>query len=176
MASTDSQRKKLTDMESTLAFVIGGGLILLIAGYGIAAAQGQSVQSSRALDIMMIVGVTLAITGTIAWLIVVKPWTKFDDWSVPLYTGHDNHGAHEDDLTQINGINDKTAKVLNAIGIHSFEDLAKRKPAELDRIVRDAGVRVSSKPEAWISQAQMILASSTEAGHDHAQSSPAAHH
>jgi hypothetical protein len=176
MASTDSQRKKLTDMESTLAFVIGGGLILLIGGYGIAAAQGQGLQSSRALDIMMIIGVTLAVAGTIAWLIVVKPWTKFDDWSVPLYTGHDHHGAHADDLTQIDGITEKTAKVLNAVGINSYEDLAKRKPAELDRIVRDAGVRISSKPEAWISQAQMILSSSAEAGHDHAQSSPAVHH
>jgi hypothetical protein len=172
MASTDSPRKKLTDMEQTLAFVIGGGLTLLIVGYGISAVG----VASRSLDIMMIIGLTLAITGAIAWVIIVKPWNNFDDWSVPLYTGHDHHDSHADDLTQIDGISAKTAKVLNAVGIHSFEDLAKRKPTELDRIVRDSGLRISSRPEVWITEAQMILASGAPADHDHAQSSPAAHH
>src|SRR5687768_16905311 len=100
MASTDSPRKKLTDTETTFAFIIGGGLILLMLGYGISAAQGGSVLSSTVLDIMMIVGATLMVAGFIAWMLVVKPSKNFDDWSVPLYTGHHHgaHGAHEDDL------------------------------------------------------------------------------
>src|SRR5688572_13177842 len=101
MASTNSPRKKLTDTEMTFAFIIGGGLILVMAGYGIAAVQGNGVFSGTILDIVMIIGATLTVTGFIAWLLVVKPWNNFDDWSVPLYTGHDHHGAHQDDLTQI---------------------------------------------------------------------------
>jgi len=42
-------------------------------------------------------GGLLLIGGTACWMIQLRPWRKFDDFSVPLYTGHhDTHGIHAD--------------------------------------------------------------------------------
>src|SRR5262249_2664201 len=42
---------------------------------------------------MMIVGALLSVAGWGWWLIVTEPWRNFDNWSKPLYTGHDDHHA-----------------------------------------------------------------------------------
>src|SRR5258708_24068349 len=90
-----SFRRDLTETEVTLAFVMGGGLTLLILGFTLAAIQsGNKDFPVTRLDILMIVGLVLFIGGVFAWLVVSQPWQYFDDWSKPLYTGH-VHDVHE---------------------------------------------------------------------------------
>jgi predicted flap endonuclease-1-like 5' DNA nuclease len=87
-------RKKLTEFESTMAFVVGGGMTLIILAFMLASARGAE-SNFTTLNIMLIVGAGLLVLGLIAWSFVNRPWeTGHDDWSVPLYTGHD---AHHDD-------------------------------------------------------------------------------
>jgi predicted flap endonuclease-1-like 5' DNA nuclease len=85
-------------MESTMAFVVGGGLTLLILGFLLASAQSQiqGFDASR-LNIVMIVGGMLMVTGIVGWLFLARPWQYFDDWSTPAYTGHDeaHHGESD---------------------------------------------------------------------------------
>ncbi len=199
-------RKKLTEMESTAAFVVGGGLTLIILGFLLSSAQSQlpNFDPSR-LNIVMIVGALLFVSGSALWIFVTQPWKNFDDWSVPLYTGHD--GAHHDepvhevtlqqaehedvaqlglsevdqpgaavyaapaksetsmastmsprgrdDLKVLEGIGPKIATALSAAGIKTFADLAARQPAEVERVVRDAGVRMVGHTDTWIEQAKL---------------------
>ncbi|MBO9309574.1 MAG: hypothetical protein J7551_07310 [Chloroflexi bacterium] len=84
-------RQKLTEFESTIAFVIGGGLILLMLVFGLASASGGS-DVSR-LNLFLLLGALLLFGGTLVWLFASRPWSKYDDWSEPLYTGHD-HDDH----------------------------------------------------------------------------------
>lgn len=187
-----SVRKKLTEMESTSAFVIGGGLALIILGFLLSAAQASAGFDASRLNIVMIIGALFLIGGIILWVFVTQPWKNFDNWSTPLYTGHDAHHATEeaavdaeaadlatigvhpvahhpghpvvasdeadrtDDLEgTIDGIGPKIAIVLRAVGIRTFADLAKREPEELERIVRDAGVRMVGHTNTWVEQARM---------------------
>jgi predicted flap endonuclease-1-like 5' DNA nuclease len=86
-------RQKLTEFESTIAFVVGGGLILLMLVFGLASASGGS-DVSR-LTLFLLLGALLLFGGTLVWLFTSRPWSKRDDWSEPLYTGHahDEHHA-----------------------------------------------------------------------------------
>lgn len=158
-----SVRQKLTEPEVIFAFIIGAGMTLLILGVGLASAQNgtPNFDASR-LNIIMVVGGLLAGIGIVLWLAIVRPWKNFDDWSTPLYTGHDDHGAHDaahdsaapDDLTHIDGITAKVNAVLNSVGITTFAQLAAHQPAEIERIVADSGLRVSGKAAAWVAQAK----------------------
>jgi hypothetical protein len=158
-------------MESTAAFVVGGGLALLILGYLLASAQsGVSGFDASRLNIVMIVGAFLFVGGIALWLATAQPWKNFDDWSTPLYTGHhDEHapashaeaahqsGAQADSLEIIEGIGPKIAAALRNAGIATFADLASRQPAEVERIVRDAGVRMVGHADTWIEQARLAV-------------------
>lgn len=91
-------RQKLSETESTFAFVVGLGLALLMFGFGIAAIQAGSGDNTFA-NGMMIVGGLLFAVGCVLWVLVTEPWRNFDNWSKPLFTGHDSHhaeAAHED--------------------------------------------------------------------------------
>lgn len=186
-----SVRKKLTEMESTSAFVVGGGLALIILGFLLSAAQAGAGFDASRLNIVMIIGASFMVAGIILWVFVTQPWKNFDDWSTPLYTGHDAHHTEEaaveaetadlatigvhpvvhepghpvvasdeadrtDDLENtIDGIGPKIATVLRSVGILTFADLAKREPEELERIIRDSGVRMVGHTNTWIEQARM---------------------
>ncbi len=187
-----SFRRKLTETESTIAFIIGGGLTLFILGFFLSSAQSQLQGFDAArLNIMMIVGALLLVSGLAGWLFFARPWQYFDDWSTPAYTGHaearhdvaemgvapvEQHGEapHErklelrvegavsaaspggrDDLRIIEGIGPKIAATLKAVGIQTFADLAARQPDEVERIVRDAGVRMVGHADSWIEQAKL---------------------
>lgn len=56
-----------------------------------------------------------------------------------------------DDLTKINGIGPVFAKRLNAVGVHTFAEVAKLSPERLREIV-DSRIRVDA--EDWIAQAK----------------------
>jgi hypothetical protein len=59
-----------------------------------------------------------------------------------------------DDLTIIEGIGPKVAKVLNEAGIHSFTDLAGANAADVQKTLEAAGLQMMN-PEGWIEQAKL---------------------
>jgi hypothetical protein len=88
-----STRPRLSEWESTWAFVAGGGLALIILAFALSAVRGP--EGTNNLSGMMVIGVLLLISGTAGWMIQFRPWTQFDDQSTPLFTGHEDHHAHE---------------------------------------------------------------------------------
>ena len=83
------------------------------------------------------------------------------------------HGAHgesempatqekmEDDLTKLEGIGPKVAKVLNGIGIMSFADLASADAAKVQETLNASGMQYMN-PEGWIEQAKLAAAGDME--------------
>ena len=58
-----------------------------------------------------------------------------------------------DDLVKIEGIGPKVVKVLKESGITTFEELARAKPADVQKILNQAGLQMMN-PEGWIEQAK----------------------
>jgi|SRR5450432_1373225 hypothetical protein len=160
-------RLKLTEPETVVAFVIGAGLTLIILAFGLASAQAATpnFDASR-LNILMVVGGLLMVIGLFLWLVIVQPWKNFDDWSTPLYTGHDDHSSHDNvhdgpdagdaAITTIPGITDKISAVLNSVGISTVAQLAAHPPADLERIIADSGLRASGRAAGWVAQAKSV--------------------
>src|SRR5258707_6520973 len=161
----------------TVAAIIGGGLLLIILGLVRAALLAGTPDAFNFIDSLLLgLGSGLMVLGFVVWLMLVQPWKNFDDWSKPLYTGHEDHAAHDehqaathgqeiavaegaeqpDNLAVISGINDRILRVLHIAGIYNFEQLAARRPAEIERIVRDAGLRVPGGAARWIEQAKAL--------------------
>ncbi len=71
---------------------------------------------------------------------------------------HEAHGHAEekkiDDLTELEGIGPKVAKVLNGAGIVAFDDLASAKGADVQTALNAAGLQMLN-PEGWIEQAKL---------------------
>ncbi len=86
-----SVRRKLTDLENWMALFIGGGLLLIMVSLLLGALSATYVQVT---NLILSLGVILLVGGIAIWLSAVQPWKNFDDWSTPLFTGHD-HEAHE---------------------------------------------------------------------------------
>jgi FtsZ-interacting cell division protein ZipA len=59
-----------------------------------------------------------------------------------------------DDLTRIEGIGPKVAKVLQEAGIRTFEALADADSAQVQEALNAAGLQMM-KPEGWIEQAKL---------------------
>jgi LPXTG-motif cell wall-anchored protein len=59
-----------------------------------------------------------------------------------------------DDLTRIEGIGPKVAKVLNEAGIRTFAALAAANPSEVQQKLKAAGLQMMN-PEGWIEQAAL---------------------
>ena len=59
-----------------------------------------------------------------------------------------------DDLTRIEGIGPKVARVLTEAGITTFEALARADPSEVQNILNEAGLQMLN-PEGWIEQAAL---------------------
>jgi len=86
-------REKLTPTEQALAWVIGLGILLAIIAlilFGLDIVDNDDITIS-----LLIVGLAIAILGIGAWLILVRPWTEFDDLKTPLYTNHGEHAHGE---------------------------------------------------------------------------------
>jgi predicted flap endonuclease-1-like 5' DNA nuclease len=68
---------------------------------------------------------------------------------------HEEHAAHvADDLTVLEGIGPKVAKVLNEAGITTFAALAKADPAKVQEVLKAAGLQMMN-PTGWIEQAEL---------------------
>ncbi|MCC7206168.1 MAG: hypothetical protein IT323_02615 [Anaerolineae bacterium] len=63
--------------------------------------------------------------------------------------------AVPDDLTLLDGIGPKIAAALVAAGVDSFATLANAEPENVERIVREAGVRMVGHADAWLQQAAL---------------------
>ncbi len=86
-------REKLTPTEQALAWVIGLGILLAIIAlilFGLDIVDNDDITIS-----LLIVGLAIAILGIGAWLILVRPWTEFDDLKTPLYTNQGEHAHGE---------------------------------------------------------------------------------
>jgi hypothetical protein len=66
-----------------------------------------------------------------------------------------------DDLTKLEGVGPKVAKILNEAGIMSFADLAKADAAEVDKVL-DANKLQMLDSEGWIEQAKLAAAGDME--------------
>ena len=64
------------------------------------------------------------------------------------------HQETPDDLTRIEGIGPKVARVLNDAGITTFDALARANPADLERTLDEAGLQMMD-PNGWIEQARL---------------------
>jgi len=88
-----SVRERLSAVEQYVAYVIGLGIVLAIIAMLL---TGFGNVSSTSTTGMLLVGLALVVIGSAAWLYLARPWTKFDDLTTPYYTGHEDHGAHEE--------------------------------------------------------------------------------
>mgnify|MGYP005836160385 CR=1 FL=1 len=89
-------RQKLTEFESTIAFVIGGGLTLVVLVFALAAATSGPTADVSRLNLFLLLGALLLVVGTLVWLFTARPWLTHDDWSEPLYVGHEHDAHHAD--------------------------------------------------------------------------------
>jgi predicted flap endonuclease-1-like 5' DNA nuclease len=62
--------------------------------------------------------------------------------------------ASPDDLTKIEGIGPKVARILQEDGITTFDALAHANSAEVQKVLNDAGLQMMN-PEGWIEQANL---------------------
>jgi large subunit ribosomal protein L17 len=77
----------------------------------------------------------------------------------PVHEHHDEHAA--DDLTILEGIGPKVAKVLAGAGITTFAALAKADSAKVQEILNAAGLQMMN-PAGWIEQADLAAKGDTE--------------
>ena len=73
-----------------------------------------------------------------------------------------NGRASADDLTKLEGIGPKVAKVLNNAGITTFDDLARAEAADVKSVLNKAGLQMMN-PEGWIEQARLAAKGDWEA-------------
>jgi predicted flap endonuclease-1-like 5' DNA nuclease len=64
------------------------------------------------------------------------------------------HAKSADDLTVLEGIGPKVARVLNEAGILSFAELARADTAKVQMALNAAGLQMMN-PEGWIEQARL---------------------
>jgi predicted flap endonuclease-1-like 5' DNA nuclease len=174
-------QEKLSQTEQYLAYTAGLGIVVAIAALILI---GLGTVSSNTGVGLLLVGLALVIIGIGGWLIMLRPWEKFDDLKTPYYTGHEEHAAEAveaaapavaepvkaevaapapkpaevtepDDLTLIEGIGPKSAEALKAAGIATFAQVAKLSPAELEKAVKDQKVRLVGTAEHWPRQAEI---------------------
>ena len=82
-------RKKLTPTEQSLAWVIGLGITLVVIALFLTALG--TIENDDITISLLIVGIAIAILGIGAWLILVRPWTEFDDLKTPMFTNENEH-------------------------------------------------------------------------------------
>ena len=185
---------KLTPTEQYLAYLTGLGITisliaLLLVGMG-------TIDNSNVTNSLLIIGLAMIIIGAGGWLVMVRPWEKFDDLTTPLYTGHHDHAAagaaaptaetpvpvveaaappaaetlaEPDDLTMIEGVGPKSAQALHAAGITTFAQVAAMTREALETTIKSQGVRLVGGAESWPQQAKLAAAGDLTALEDFQQ-------
>lgn len=93
MATSQQKRRGHTPAEFSFATAIGAGILFLMLAYWRSSTFGGAPNNVD--TILLIMGLLFLVISTILWVMFLSPWKNFDDWSTPLYTGHDEH--HSDD-------------------------------------------------------------------------------
>ncbi len=88
MATQTTQVNAMTEWNKSFAFLAGGGLTFIIMAIFLSVIRGTS---DGIIGFLMIVGIAGLITGVVMWSALSRPWTRYDDLSTPLYTGHAHH-------------------------------------------------------------------------------------
>lgn len=88
-----SARDRLSKEEQYVAYLIGAGITLVIIALVLIGLG--TIDNSTATTSLLLVGLALVVLGAGMWLILMRPWEKFDDLKTPLYTGHEEHAPAE---------------------------------------------------------------------------------
>jgi predicted flap endonuclease-1-like 5' DNA nuclease len=83
-------QEKLSQTEQYLAYTAGIGIVIAIASLILI---GLGTLSSNNGVGLLLVGLALLVIGIGGWLILLRPWEKFDDLKTPYFTGHEEHAA-----------------------------------------------------------------------------------
>lgn len=105
----------------------------------------------------------------LGWWVNQKGWLKQEEEPIHDAHGHEEHGHAEpalivsqpDDLTTIEGIGPKVAKLLESIGITSFQQLADADLGKLREALDGAGYKYM-EPAGWVEQAALAAKGDTE--------------
>ncbi len=135
--------------------------------------------------VALIIFLVMVILG---WWVSSKGWLKQEEELVPEAHGHEEHGheshapaTHEaehahtepapvaavaaplipDDLTELEGIGPKVAKLLNGLGITTFKGLAEADLGKLREALDAAGYKYM-EPAGWVEQAALAAAGDAE--------------
>ncbi len=91
------------------------------------------------------------------FLVIVAGWLTSPKEQKQVEAAHEapkSRRKKADDLTRIEGIGPKVAKVLNGVGIETFEDLSGAKAGDVQESLNAAGLQMM-RPEGWIDQAKL---------------------
>ncbi len=94
-------------------------------------------------------------------LMIIVGWLTSRRGGEQAEVGHEAHGSHPDDLTVLEGIGPKVAKILNEAGIQSFSDLAGANANDVEKSLDAAGLQMMD-PAGWIEQAKLAAKGDTE--------------
>jgi predicted flap endonuclease-1-like 5' DNA nuclease len=84
---TMSTRERLTQTEQYIAYLIGAGIVIALVALLLRALG--TIDDNNITAGLLLVGLALLVVGIGAWLILVRPWEKFDDLKTPYFVGHD---------------------------------------------------------------------------------------
>ena len=82
---------KLSPTEQNLAYLAGLGIVITIVALLLMALG--TIDNADITTSLLIIGIALIVLGVGGWLIMVRPWERFDDLKTPHYAGHDAHAA-----------------------------------------------------------------------------------
>jgi predicted flap endonuclease-1-like 5' DNA nuclease len=116
-----SAHGSLNQEEYIVAAIGGTGLTLAIVGAGMLAVDAAP-DTAR---IFAYLGLALVLGAAVLWMLLLKPWTNFDDLKTPLYTGH--HHDHHDEAHTDGHHDESHAVAVSAEAIH--ENIATAAPA-----------------------------------------------
>jgi len=172
-------QEKLTPTEQYLAYLTGLGIAVAVAALLLTALG--TIENDNITVSLLLVGLALVILGVGGWLILLRPWEKFDDLKTPYYVGHEERAhaaegvtaftgpgrpAGPDDLTLIEGIGPKSAAALAAAGITRFEQVAALSAEELEKTIKERKVRLVGSTATWPIQAHFAASGDLTALHD----------
>jgi predicted flap endonuclease-1-like 5' DNA nuclease len=86
-------QEKLSQTEQYLAYVAGLGIVVAIVALiliGLGTFDNNDVPIS-----LLLVGLALVVIGVGGWLIMVRPWEKFDDLKTPQFVRHEEPAAEK---------------------------------------------------------------------------------
>ncbi len=130
-------QEKLSQTEQYLAYTAGVGILIAIAALiliGLGTFDSNDVPVS-----LLLIGLALIVIGIGGWLIMLRPWEKFDDLKTPYYTGHEEHAAEK--------AGDAEAHAVAApVVAEAAAPVAAAKPVEAKPVTAAGPVQAAAKP------------------------------